>query len=210
MSPSTCFISYSWDSPEHKVWVRKLAEHLQGKSLHVFLDQWDLHPGADLINYMETSIRDADYVLLVCTPDFANKANSGHGGVGYEKAIVTGEIFHNSGSVRKFIPILRAGEEHLSLPSYLKSRVYIDFRDESFLEVSLDELLRHVYHRSMFSRPPLGSEPTFQLDQAQQLTSAEVRTDVIGKNVYCVRCGAVPGQSSTCTGGYTAHDFRLG
>jgi hypothetical protein len=42
-------------------------------------------PGADLSQFMESRIRESRFVLLVCTPVFASKANSGVGGVGYEK-----------------------------------------------------------------------------------------------------------------------------
>ena len=66
--------------------------------------------------------------LLVCTPIFAQKANVGLGGVGYEKGIVTGEIFANAASPKKFVPLLRKGDSKDCLPSYLKSRVYIDFK----------------------------------------------------------------------------------
>jgi len=82
----------------------------------------------DVTNYMETCIRESDFVLLVCTPIFAQKANVGLGGVGYEKGIVTGEIFADAASPKKFVPLLRKGNPRDSLPSYLKSRVYIDFK----------------------------------------------------------------------------------
>ena len=80
-----CFISYSWDSESHKDWVRFFAEQLQKNGVFVYLDQWDIALGDDLPHYMETSIRDSDFVLLVCSPSFAQKANSGKGGVGYEQ-----------------------------------------------------------------------------------------------------------------------------
>ena len=86
------------------------------------LDKWDLKPGADLLQYMESSVRESDFVLLVCTPRFAAKANSGAGGVGYEKRVVTGELFHGSPE-EKFIPILLSGSPAEALPSYLKSKV---------------------------------------------------------------------------------------
>jgi hypothetical protein len=82
----------------------------------------------DLIRYMETCIRESDFVLLICTPIFAQKANAGVGGVGYEKSMVTGEIFEEAASTEKFVPILRKGSNEESLPSYLKTKVYIDFR----------------------------------------------------------------------------------
>ena len=146
------FLSYSWDSEDHKTWVRKLATDLQKKGVHVYLDQWDTYPGRDIPNYMETSIRECEYVLLICTPNFKIKANIGKGGVGYEKNIVTGEIWSGSPD-RKFIPVVK-GDPESSLPSYLKSKIFIDFRDESTYQEKLEEILRHVYKSPKYSRPP--------------------------------------------------------
>ena len=112
----------------------------------------------ELTQYMETSVRESDFVILVCTPNFAQKANSGSGGVGYEKAIVTGEIFQGS-AASKFIPLLRQGSEQESLPSYLKSRAYIDFRKDIAFDQSLEQLLRHLYQSPLYVRPPLGPRP---------------------------------------------------
>lgn len=160
MDAPKCFISYSWESPQHIEWIRMLAENLQHNGVITFLDQWDLSPGSYLTEYMEASIRDSEYVLLICTPTFAQKANCGIGGVGYEKNIVTGEIFTNSASSNKFVPILRFGNEAQSLPSYLKSKVFIDFKDESKFEKSFQALLRHLHNIPEFKRPPLGA-PSF-------------------------------------------------
>lgn len=73
-----CFISYSWESDPHKDWVRYLSEQLQVNGVFVHLDQWDIALGDDLPHYMESSIRDSDFVLLVCTPEFAQKADAGY------------------------------------------------------------------------------------------------------------------------------------
>ncbi len=43
----------------------------------------DCRSGSDLPYFMETLISEADYVIMVCTPEYAGKANSGKGGVGY-------------------------------------------------------------------------------------------------------------------------------
>jgi len=124
------FISYSWENEAHKNWVRRLAVELQDNGTEVVLDQWDSYPGMDIPMYMEKSVRESDFVLLICTPPFARKANSGTGGVGYEKIVVTGEIFVGSNSAGKFIPIVRSGAPEEALPSCLKSKLYLDFRDE--------------------------------------------------------------------------------
>ena len=119
------------------------------------LDQWDIQLGMDLTNYMEESIRSADYVLLVCTPTFALRANSGLGGVGYEKAVITGEIYSGAQHT-KFIPILKDGDPTNSLPSYLKNKLYVDFRNDTNFDSGVLAIVRHVYQKPESDMPPLG------------------------------------------------------
>ena len=42
------FISYSYDTPEHKQWVSELGAKLRRKGVEVILDQWHLRLGDDL------------------------------------------------------------------------------------------------------------------------------------------------------------------
>ena len=168
MENPTCFISYSWENDEHKDWVRVLATELQHKGIETKLDQWDCHLGMDLTKYMETCVRDSDFVLLICTPKFCKKANTGQGGVGYEKNIVTGEIFEGISSSKKFVPILRKGSPIDSLPSYLRSRIFIDFRDDNTFDLNIDELIRHLYNSPKYKRPLLGEKPNLSEDVKKQ------------------------------------------
>jgi len=160
MASPTCFISYSWEDEAHTKWVRILAEDLINNGVFVNLDQWDLHFGEDITHYMETCIRECDFILLICTPTFTEKANNEKGGVGYEKRIVTGEIYQGTHSSIKFVPIIRKGETS-SLPSYLKSSFFLDFRGDEAYESNLEALLRHIYKKPKYVRPPLGPKPTF-------------------------------------------------
>jgi len=171
MTGSTCFISYSWDNKNHEDWVRCLADRLQRKGVHVYLDQWDTHPGMDLTSYMETCIRNSNFVLLICTPIFARKANDGIGGVGYEKGIVTGEIFEGAASPKKFVPLLRHGSTEESLPSYLKSKIFIDFRNDNIFVSNLEILLRHLFQSPKYVRPPLGQTPNLPTKEIKNLKS---------------------------------------
>ncbi len=156
-----CFLSYSWESKQHRDWVLALARALQERGIHTFLDQWDVQPGTDLPKYMEECIREASFVLLICTPTFASKADRGQGGVGYEKTIVTGEIFSARSKDTKFIPILRVGPEYDALPSYLRSKAFLDFRNDSDFLARLEGLLRHLYNEPEDVRPALGPKPVF-------------------------------------------------
>ena len=66
----TSFISYSWEDKEHKKWVKDLALKLRTDGVDVKLDQWEVVPGDQLPNFMEKSIREIDYVLIICTPKY--------------------------------------------------------------------------------------------------------------------------------------------
>jgi hypothetical protein len=70
---------------EQKEWVRSLAEHLQNNGIQTRLDQWDLKFGMDVVHFIEVGISEADHVLMVCTPEYAERANSAKDGVGWEK-----------------------------------------------------------------------------------------------------------------------------
>src|SRR5690349_14777203 len=113
------FISYSHDDEGHKDWTRKLAEDLVHNGVEVLLDQWHLHIADDLGLFMEQSISASDYILLICTPQFANKVNNRSSGVAYEADLVVGHILTRPGYKLKFIPVLRKGLPSESVPHFL-------------------------------------------------------------------------------------------
>lgn len=63
----------------------------------------------------------------------------------------------------KFIPILfeRDDSRNEYLPTYLKSRIYIDFSDGSDYERSYEQLLRCLYNKPTFKKPTLGKPPAW-------------------------------------------------
>jgi hypothetical protein len=77
----TAFISYSWDSAEHKLWVRELAKKLRGSGVDVKLDHWELAPGDELPHFMETGVRANTFILIILTPCYKTKSDSRQGGV---------------------------------------------------------------------------------------------------------------------------------
>jgi hypothetical protein len=162
-----CFISYSWDSPAHEEWVLNLATRIQQNGVKVILDKWDLQYGDDLPHFMETAVRDSDFVILVCTLKYARKADAGSGGTGYEKRIVTGEMFHSQ-KPSKFVPLVREGSDENALPTFLGSSFYIDFRRDSDFEQRLMDLLHQLHSHPKFPRPELGKSPFDDTKQNQQ------------------------------------------
>jgi hypothetical protein len=69
------FISYSWDNEPHKTWVKELAARLRSEGVDVKLDLWEVTPGAQLPQYMERSVRDNDFVLIICTPQYKSRSD---------------------------------------------------------------------------------------------------------------------------------------
>jgi hypothetical protein len=155
------FVSYSWDAEDHKKWVLELASRLQKEGgVEVILDRWHLRAGQDRTIFMERSIRRSDFVILVSTPEYAERATQRTGGVGYEATIITGELVENINQ-GKFIPVLRNGEWESSLPVWIKTKLGIDLRGNPYSEHAFQDLLR-VLHQEPRKPPPLGPKPILE------------------------------------------------
>lgn len=150
----TAFISYSWDSEAHKEWVRNLASRLRQDGVGVTLDRWATQPGDQLPKFMETSVRENDSVLIVCTPNYKVKSDARLGGVGYEGDIMTGEVFAGK-DPRKFIPLLRSGDWKDATPSWLSGKYGVDLRGDPYRDVQYEDLL-NTLHGTREPAPPLG------------------------------------------------------
>jgi hypothetical protein len=157
MSTPKVFISYSHDSQEHKQWVLELATRLRNNGIDAALDQWDLKPGDDLPHFMEQNLSTCDFALMVCTEAYVEKANKGTGGVGYEKMILTAELLSQIDN-NKVIPLIRQ-KGKTAVPTFLKTKLYIDFSYHKDVEFSFDELLRTVHQAPLFKKPEIGNTP---------------------------------------------------
>jgi TIR domain/SLOG cluster4 family len=155
----TAFISYSWDSEEHKKWVRKLASDLRANGIDPWLDQWEVHLGDSVTEFMQRCVSTADYVLLVCTETFGKKANSLSGGVGYEQAIVTADLLNSQPPRGRFVCILRDGAPSLAIPRYMQSRLWVGLRDDAEYRRGLDQLLVHIFGLYDDLKPPINPAP---------------------------------------------------
>lgn len=150
-------ISYSWDGETHQQWVSKLASTLTEKKIYVYYDKYDLYAGKNMLHFMETSIKEADKILIIMTPEYKNKAEKRIGGVGYETSIITAEIYANQDS-DKFIPI-RRGDRKYCTPNFLKSIIDIDMSDDSKFDDKVEELIKIIYRQLDIIRPTLGEPP---------------------------------------------------
>lgn len=122
------FFSYSHDNDAHKKWVKKAADDLSSIGLEVILDQTHLKFGQDIHKFAENAVLSSDYVLLICTPKYATRANSRRYGVGKETALISSELYE--GKEEKFIAVLKEGDHKTSIPSYVKHKLFVDVRND--------------------------------------------------------------------------------
>lgn len=158
------FISYCWSSEDHQAWVLQLAEELCKRGVDVKLDKWDLKEGHDAIQFMESMVTSPEIskVILVFDKQYAKKADGRQGGVGIETEILTPEIYGKA-KQEKFVAVIPERDEEGSpyLPTYYKSRIYIDFSDPDQFDRSFEKLLRCIFNKPLDVKPAIGKPPVF-------------------------------------------------
>lgn len=156
--PPKAFISYAWDD-ETKAWVKELASKLRADGINAIIDQWQLAPGDQLTDFMERAVRENDYVLVVCTPQYKIKSDNRKGGVGYEGDIMTAEVFQKSNH-RKYIPILKTGTKDEAMPTWLAGKYYVDLSNSAYYGEEYKKLVTTIFC-TLEAPPPLGQRPSY-------------------------------------------------
>ena len=170
------FISYSWESKEHSEWVNSLADKLLADGIEAIIDSYDVIPGDRLSEFMESSIKDSDYVIIICTEEYKRKANNREKGVGYESHIISAELYNNHND-RKFIPIIRQGEFNTAIPTYLDGKLAIDLRGNPYNETSYKDLIASIF--KVKKKPKVGIRPDY-LDEYEPISIEGEDIRIIG------------------------------
>jgi hypothetical protein len=196
------FISYSWDDDDHKRWVQTFACRLRADGVEAIVDQTHLDLGARSPHFMEQSVRDSRYVLVICTDTYKRRFDNRQGGAGYEGHIISGEIVNEVGK-NKFIPVLRSGTWKSALPTALSGVYGVDLSNDSPDEYK--RLLKCLHGVSAI--PPRGMppqwlasvEPSFEapasaalpdppeyLEQRRRLAETPTMTKIWAKPRWCI------------------------
>jgi hypothetical protein len=172
MESPKLFISYSWSNPTHEQWVIDLANELTESGIHVILDKWDLKEGHDSVAFMEKMVTDSQItkVAIICDEAYASKADGRSGGVGTETQIISREVYENQ-EQDKFVAIIPEKDEQgkAYLPTYYKSRIYIDLSEPDSYADNFEKLLRWIYDKPLYMRPEIGKRPSF-LDESDGIS----------------------------------------
>lgn len=185
----SAIISYSWDSENHKDWVREIAIRLRMNGVDVKLDQWHVKPGQSLTQFMEKEIVECDYVIIICTPNYYEKSLKRQGGVGYEQQIISGHIAAGVNR-EKFIPVVRKGEfqngSTCAIPPHFAGIFSIDMREEDVIDSSVELLLRTIFGSTVHIVPEIGKLPNWE---KQDIDFKGIRLATMDLDGYELRSG---------------------
>lgn len=171
--PPKLFVSYSWSSPDHEQWVLDLCTELRDQGIDVILDKWELREGHDSHAFMERMVNDAqiDKVAMICDEQYASKANGRDGGVGTETQIISSELYSLQ-EQSKFVAVVveRDADGKAYLPTYYKSRIYIDLSDPAEYGENFERFVRWVFGKPVYEKPPLGKAPAYITGESPSVT----------------------------------------
>lgn len=170
--PPKVFLSYSWTSDDYAERIRRLAVRFMSEAhVDVVFDRWDLAPGQDLGTFMERSVGDSsiDYVLILCDPRYAERADAREGGVGTETLVISQEVFADARQT-KFIPVIMERDEvgNPAVPIYMRGRFHFDLSNPA-TEIAEFQRLVEYLHGVDRGRPALGPRPAYLDVRTQDL-----------------------------------------
>ena len=163
MTPKV-FISYNWSSKAHQLVVEQWAERLVSDGIDVVLDIYDLKEGQDKYVFMEKMVTDSSvtHVLVISDQKYSEKADARKAGVGTEFQIISREVYERVEQT-KFIPIVcefdSGGKPFL--PTFLQSRIWIDFSTPESVNDNWEQLIRRLYGKPQHEKPELGKPPVY-------------------------------------------------
>ena len=157
--PKKVFISYAHESDELADNVLNFSNYLRSKGIDSEIDQYEESPPEGWPKWMIKQIQEADYVLVVCSKLFHERANdvtqTRDGlGVKWETNLILQQLYTMSTSNDKFIPIIFNSEDKdfipLPLEPYTRYNVSRDTEKE--------KIKNRILGISKSKRPELGIE----------------------------------------------------
>jgi len=144
--------------------VKQWAEQLVADGIDVMLDIYDLKEGHDKYAYMEKMVTDptVTHVLIISDKAYSEKADARKAGVGTESQIISKEVYEKVDQ-SKFIPIACefSNDGNPYLPTFLKSRIWINFSSAEAVNENWEQLVRLIFGKPQHEKPELGKPPAY-------------------------------------------------
>ena len=109
-------------------------------------------------------------VAIISDKTYTEKADGRSGGVGTETQIISREVYEQE-EQDKFVVIVteRDNNGKAYLPTYYKSRIYIDLSEPDSYAENFEKLLRWVYNKPLYVKPEVGKAPNF-LEESESIS----------------------------------------
>lgn len=151
------FISYAHESDEISNAVLDLANGLREKGVDAEIDQYEEAPPEGWPKWMMRQVQQSDYVIVVCTALFFERANDFSGsqdglGVKWETSLILQQLYSVSTNNTKFIPVVLSESNKKFIPLPLQPYTYYDVSNGARLFALVDR----VKGVSKSKRPPIG------------------------------------------------------
>ena len=129
MPPKRVFLSYAWESGKYRTWVKQLATRLRADGIDARLDAWHLADNGNIPEFMNREIREADWILVICSPGYqarvrATEDGTRVAGTGWEMRLLNGNVFVRNQN--KILAVLATGKWDEAAPDSLLGQVYFD------------------------------------------------------------------------------------
>ena len=151
------FISYSHDDVNHVRRVLELSNKLRTEGIDCVLDQYETSPPEGWPRWMDRKIRDAKYVLTICTEAYYRRvmgeeeAGKGHG-VRWEGNLIYQHIYNAGSYNTKFIPVIFDPSHRSHIPTPLQGTTYFCPKTQEGYE----DLYYRLLNKPKAEKPALG------------------------------------------------------
>jgi hypothetical protein len=157
------FISYAHDDPQHEQAVRQLWGALRRVGIDAKLDMLAAQRPQDWPLWMMGEVRAADFVLVVASPAYKQRAEGDAGpgvglGVQWEARLIREEVYSDQVAAGgRFLPVVLPGRSVAEIPTWLGPNSHTHYRVTGFDLSGFEDLYRYLTGQPAELAPPLGS-----------------------------------------------------
>lgn len=170
------FVTYSWDSEEHKLKVLSFFNHLRKKGFNTDIDRKvsQEESSADFYKMMHSAMTDYKKVIVVLSKGYKEKADSFKGGVGTEYGLIIKDIEDNP---NKYVLVAFDGINNDITPLNFKGREIIDLsnpENEDRLFLKLQDLPEFDIEPVAAEKPHIAAKPIPEFKMGEAAAEEDV------------------------------------
>ena len=173
MNHPRVFISYCHTDEIYEQKMFEFANKLRKNGIDANIDLFEECPAEGWPRWMENQIRNADFVLIVCSEAYSKKFYADHGkGVTWEIQIIYQTIYDSTCETQKFIPVFwNSGDEQYILDP-LKPYTYYNLSSEE----GYQKLWRRLAGVKKYEKAELGNMDINSFTDSDNLPEKPQRT----------------------------------